>query len=318
MLDPRYTKLANLLIQNGAATSATAPIVAGQLLTLYATAPQLLNAQQQALIAGAQKLAFLSAAATGSYFIDYPKGLDLFGASFNTDLGTTGIALQGEVSLKTGVPLQVDDVELLFATLGALSPSYAGNNQIGSYLGQMGVEVPGFRRQDVWQAQATATKVFGRALGADQLTMVLEAGVTWLPQLPDKNALRFDGPGTSTAGSVAEMIGTGNSTYPTTPMDAFPDRLSWGYQVAFKLDYNNCFAGVNVSPSLAFAHDVKGITPLPLGNFLQNRKTLTLGVDFNYQNSWALELRYVNFSGDKPYNLLADRSYLSATMKYSF
>jgi len=310
--------LVNLLIQNGAATSATAPAVAGQLLTVYATAPQLLNAQQQALIAGAQKLAFLSAAATGSYYIDYPKGLDLFGASFNTDLGTTGIALQGEVSLKTGVPLQVDDVELLFATLGALSPSYASNNQIGSYLGQMGVDVPGFRREDVWQAQTTATKVFGRTLGADQLTMVVEAGVTWLPQLPDKNALRFDGPGTSTAGSVAEMIGTGNSAYPTTPMDAFPDRLSWGYQAALKLDYNNWFAGVNMSPSLAFAHDVKGITPLPLGNFLQNRKTLTLGVDFNYQNSWALELRYVNFSGDKPYNLLADRSYMSATMKYSF
>jgi len=310
--------LAQLLVQNGAATPATASAVATQLLTLSATAPQLLNAQQLALLAGAQKVAFLSAAATGSYFIDYPNNLGMAGASFNTSLGATGIALQGEVSLKTNVPLQVDDVELLFATLGAIHPGYAAYNQLGNFYGQMGTEVQGYRRQDVWQAQSTATKVLRGILGADQTTLVVEAGATLVPQLPDKNLLRFDGPGTATAGSVGEMIGTGNSAYPTTPMSAFPDRFSWGYQAAVKLDYNNWFAGMNMSPSVAFAHDVSGITPLPLGNFLQNRKTLTLGVDFNYQNCWGLELRYVTFSGDKPYNLLADRDFVSATMKYSF
>ena len=310
--------LAQLLVQYGVATSATAPTVAGQLLTLYATAPQLLNAQQQALIAGAQQVAFFGAAATGRYFIEYPSDLNLFGASFNTALGATGIALQGEISLKTNVPLQMDDVELLFATLGSINPAYAAYNQIGNYYGQLGTEIPGYRRLDVWQAQTTATKVFGGILGADQTTFLVEAGATLVPQLPDKNVLRFDGPGTDTAGSASEMIGTGNGAYPSTPGSAFPDKFSWGYQAALKLDYNNWFAGVNMSPSVAFAHDVSGITPLPLGNFLQNRKTLTFGVDFNYQNRWGLELRYVNFAGDKPYNLLADRDFVSATMKYSF
>ncbi len=310
--------LAQLLIQNGVATSATAPTIAGQLLTLYATNPSLLNAQQQALIAGAQKLGFLSAAATGRYFNDYPKGIDLFGASFNTGLGTTGIALQGEVSYKSGVPLQVDDVELLFAALSTLNPAYGANNQIGNYYNQFGLEVPGFRRLAVWQAQATATKIFGRTLGADQLTAVFEAGATMVPGLPSKDKLRFDGPGTATAGSAAEMAGTGNSAYPATPSSAFPDKLSYGVQLALKLDYNNLFAGINVSPTLAVARDLSGTTPLPLGNFLQNRQTLTLGADFTYQNQWAFELRYVSFSGDMPYNLLADRDYVSATLKYSF
>jgi Protein of unknown function (DUF1302) len=310
--------LAQLLVQNGAATAGNASAVATQLLTVYATAPQLLNAQQQALIAGAQKLAFLGAAATGRYYIDYPKGIDLVGASFNTDVGRTGIALQGEVSFKSNVPLQVDDVELLFATLSSLNPVYGANNQIGSFLGQMGAPVSGYRTFDVWQAQATATKVFGRALGADQLTVLGEIGATDVPGLPDKGVLRFDGSGTNTAGSAAEMLNTGNGAYPATPAKAFADRFSWGYQLAVKLDYNNLFAGVNVSPTLAFAQDIDGNTPLPLGNFLQGRRTLTLGADFNYQNRWALELRYVNFAGDKPYNLLADRDYVSATMKYSF
>lgn len=310
--------LAQLLIQYGAATSATAPTVAQQLLTLYATNPALLNAQQLSLIAGAQKIGFLSAAATGNYFVDYPRGIDLLGVSFNTDVGTTGIALQGEISYKSNVPLQVDDVELLFAALSSLNPVYGVNNQIGNFYGQMGREIPGYRKLGVWQAQATATKVFGRAFGADQVTMVFEAGATLVPQLPGKNVLRFDGSGTSTAGSAAEMLNTGNGVFPATPLDAFPDKLSWGYQVAFRLDYNNLFAGINLSPTIALAHDVSGNTPLPLGNFLQNRRTLTLGADFTFQNQWALELRYVNFSGAKPYNLLSDRDYVSATMKYSF
>ena len=52
-----------------------------------------------------------------SYFTEYPEDIQLFGVSFNTQLGTTGVALQGEVSYRKDVPLQFDDVELLFAAL---------------------------------------------------------------------------------------------------------------------------------------------------------------------------------------------------------
>jgi hypothetical protein len=276
----------------------------------------------QAIVAGAKKVGLLTAAATGRYFVQYPKGIDLLGASFNTDLGTTGISLQGEVSYKSHVPLQVDDVELLFATLSALDTPggsvFGSNNQLGNYAGQFGTEVAGYRRLDVWQAQTTATKVFGPTLGASQLTLVAEVGLTQVPNLPSKDVLRFDGAGTATAGSASEMVNTGNGTSPATPLSAFPDRTSWGYQVVGKLDYNNLIAGINVSPLVGFAHDVSGNTPLPLGNFVRNRKTLTLGADLVWQNKWACELRYVNFSGAGSYNLLSDRDYVSATLKYSF
>ena len=276
----------------------------------------------QGIVAGAKKVGLLKAAATGRYFVEYPKGIDMFGVSFNTDVGTTGISLQGEISHKSHVPLQIDDVELLFATLSALDTPggsvFGANNQLGNYAGQFGTKVSGYRALNVWQAQTTATKVFGPMLGASQLTVVAEVGITEVPNLPTKDQLRFDGSGTATAGSTAEMVNTGNGTSPATPLSAFPDRTSWGYQVVGKLDYNNLFAGINVSPSISFAHDVRGNTPLPLGNFIQNRKTLTFGADFTFQNRWACELRYVNFSGAKFYNLLADRDYVSATLKYSF
>jgi len=271
----------------------------------------------QAIAAGAGKLGLLAAAANGRYFLEYPEGIDMFGASFNTSIGRTGISWQGEVSYKKNVPLQVDDVELLFATLSSLSPTFGANNQIGNYLGQYNTEVSGFRRHTVTTAQTTLTKVFGPMLGASQTTLLGEIGGVWV-NLPDKNTLRYDGPGTFTAGSTSEMVNTGSPTIPASPASAFPDKFSWGYQLAGKMEFDNVFAGINISPSLAFTHDVKGVTPLPLGNFIAGRKSLTLAAEFTLQNKWSFELRYATFFGAGVYNLLADRDYVSATIKYSF
>jgi len=281
-----------------------------------------LNApQSQAAIAGAKQIALLTAAATGRYFIEYPENIRMLGASFNTSIDSLGIAWQGEVSYKHGVPLQVDDVELLFSTLSALdSPggaSFGANNQLGDHRGQYGVYVPGFKREDVWSAQTTMTKVFGPTLRANQLTVLGEVGGIFVPGLPGTDTLRFDGPGTFTSGNPAAMTNTGSSP-PATPLNAFADDLSWGYQLLAKLDYNNLFHGVNLSPSVAFSHDVHGNTPLPIGNFVEGRKSLNVAVEFTWQNAWSLEFRYVNFFGAGDYNLLADRDYASSTIKYSF
>jgi len=54
--------------------------------------------------------------------------------SFNTLEPWSGIALQGEVSHRLDAPLQVDDLELLFATLGGLNPGLAAGNQVGNFL----------------------------------------------------------------------------------------------------------------------------------------------------------------------------------------
>jgi hypothetical protein len=280
------------------------------------------SAQSQAVINNAKQIALLTAAATGRYFIEYPENLKMLGASFNTSLGNTGIAVQGEVSWKHGVPLQVDDVELLFATLSALSPTFgAPNNQIGNFFGKYGTEIPGYRRKDVWSTQTTFTKVLGPMLGASQFTLLGEIGGIYVANLPGKDELRFDGAGTFTSGSQAAMTNTtspGSAVLPATPAGAFADPFSWGYQVLGRLEYNNLFAGVNFNPALAYTHDVRGNTPLPLGNFVEGRRSINLVAEFTWQNAWSLELRYVNFFGAGRYNLLGDRDYVSTTLKYSF
>jgi len=271
----------------------------------------------QAIAAGAGKLGLLSAAATGRFFTEYPEDIHMVGASFNTSIGNSGISWQGEASYKANVPLQVDDVELLFATLSSLNPVFGANNQIGNYLGQLNKEIPGYRRHPVYTAQTTLTKVFGPMLGAQQLTLLGEVGGVWV-NLPGKATLRYDAPGTFSSGNPAAMTNTGFPTIPFTPANAFADKFSWGYQAFARLDYTSVFAGVNMSPSVAFSHDVEGNTPLPLGNFVTGRKSLTYAVEFTFQNSWALELRYVNFFGASRFNLLSDRDYFATTLRYSF
>ena len=271
-------------------------------------------------VAQAKTVAFLTAAQTGRYLIEFPEDIHLVGASFNTSI--KGIALQGELSYRSNQPLQIDDVELLFTALSSINPNFGPNNQVGNMLGQLNTYVPGFRRHKVWTGQLTATRVGRGFFGADQSTLVAEIGFVHANIPGAKATLRYDGPGTFVGGELAYMNASGSNASGIPPLsdpsDAFADRFSAGYQIVGRLDYNNAFAGVNVSPILVFAHDIAGNTPLPLGNFRHGRKTVTLGADFTFQNSWTLEARYVNFSGGGRFNLLSDRDYVSATVKYSF
>jgi hypothetical protein len=140
--------------------------------------------------------------------------------------------------------------------------------------------------------------------------------------LPSKGHLRYDGPGTFVSGDINYMNNSGSNAAGTLPLSepasAFADSFSYGYQLVGRLDYNNAFHGVNVAPLLVFTHDVSGNTPLPLGNFVHGRKSVTIGAEFTFQNAWALDLRYVNFFGGGRYNLISDRDYISCNLKYSF
>lgn len=263
-----------------------------------------------------------SAANSARYFIEYPEDINLFGISFNTTLEGTGVALQGEVSYRPNAPFQIDDVELLFAALSPLNaiiPQPA--NRFYSQLGQFapGQLVKGWERHEVTQAQITATKVFGPGnwLASDQIAAVLEVGATRVNDLPDQDVLRYNGDGTDTAGSADATSGLLRN--PQTEDGGFATKSSWGYRLAMRADYNNFMGSpFTVSPRVAFNHDVNGTTPGPGGNFVEDRKSLTVGVEATYINAWSFDVAYTAFSGAGRYNLLADRDFISVSAKYSF
>jgi hypothetical protein len=255
----------------------------------------------------------------GRYFIEYPEDIRLYGLSFNTTLGDTGLALQGEVSYRDNVPLQIDDVEVLFSALSPLNAVIPQPvNRFRSQLGQFapGAYIRGWERHEVSQWQFTLTRTFANVMGADQIAAVGEFGGTKVWDLPDPSVMRYQGDGTDTGGGP-DFI-TGALRNPITQVEGFPTPYSWGYRLALRADYNSLFAGINVSPRVAFNHDVNGISPGPGGNFIEGRRSTTLGVEANYLNQWAADLSYTRFYGAGILNLVRDRDFLSFTVRYSF
>ena len=288
------------------------------------------EAQLNSLIAGLPSLAALYPG-TARYIFEYPEDIQLYGISFNTEIGATGISVQGEISYRNDVPLQIDDIELLVAgltpsnpvlgNLGALNPAWNGVSM--TQLGSQGFNsyVQGYRNFDVIQPQFTVTKLFGPTIGAEQWVLVGEVGATAVPDLPSKDKLRFDGPGTVLSGNAFApqiLAANGHATDRFESADSFADDFSWGYRLAARIDYMDVYGGVNLSPAIAFAHDVDGNTPLPLGNFLRDRKTVTLGVTATYQNSWQGSIKYTEYFGNESHNFMHDRDFLSAMVQYSF
>ena len=268
-------------------------------------------------------------AATADYFLVYPEDIKLIGVSFNAQLGKTGIALQGEVSHRLDVPLQVDDVELLYAALSplrllppvpqlapiiGLGNLLASTNQLGAY--GFSQQIDGFRRFDTTQAQITATKAFSQVLGADQVVVVGEVGWSTVHDLPAQSVLRLDAPGTYTSGNQTHQ--TAGVQPGTEPASAFPTESAWGYVLAGRAEYNNAIGAVSMVPRFSFAQDVAGISPGPGGNFLEGRKSLTVGLGFQYRINWEFDVSYTNFMGAGRYNLINDRDFVAANIKYSF
>jgi hypothetical protein len=252
-------------------------------------------------------------AASSSYFVDYPEDIDLLGGSFNTSVGMGGLALQGEVSYRPNQPLQVDNVELVYAGLSPTNPQIFGQSQLGVF--GFNQTIQGYRREDVIQAQVTASQVFGPNLGADDLLLLAEIGATWVPSLPPQDQLRFDGPGTFTSGNP---YFTEVGVQPATQEGGFATPFSWGYRLLARANYLGALGPVNLTPQLAFAHDVAGTTPRPLGNFVEDRTSVTLSLEADYLNALRGEIAYTNFSGARGFNLLGDRDFVSMSLSYSF
>jgi hypothetical protein len=278
------------------------------------------------VLSGTSRTGATSTADTATYFVEYPEDIQLYGLSFNTTVPWLDVAVQGEYSLKVGQPLQLDDVELLLAGLGA--PGQIGGTFAGSTLGNQYIQ--GWRRFDVDQVDLSVTKILGPGwMGYDQLSMFLETGFVNVRDLPSPRVLAFDAPGTSTMNLGTAMLnpsvdgGAGDSPtnddgLPNTPYSDYATQYSWGYKVAARFTYNNVFNVLTMEPTILFQHDVSGTTPTPIVNFVEGRQQINLLLGINYLQAWNFDIGYAMYSGADHRNLLADRDYLDFSVKYSF
>ena len=258
-------------------------------------------------------------AASASFYREFPESLDTLGVSFNTTLPGSGTALQGELSLAIDRPLQVDEVEVLYAAftpLAAFDPNLRVFSANG--LGAFGFNerIQGYREKDVIQYQQTATHLFGPTGGADQLVLLGEFGVTYVDGLENKDDLLYNGPGTYThANPLFTMAGIQPATQ---NQGDFADDFSWGYRLLSRAEYNNVIGSMSLLPQIAFSHDVSGTTPGPGGNFVEDRKVITLTLGATYLSSVRAAISYSNFFDGGQGNQRKDRDFVSATASYAF
>ncbi|CAD5106178.1 DUF1302 domain-containing protein [Zestomonas carbonaria] len=264
------------------------------------------------------------------YAWDYPEDIRLYGLSWQTSLGAT--ALGGELSYRPNMPLALNTPDLILAALqqtdlatfaDQVSPLFVS----GEAQPVLGGRLQGYKRMPVFQAQMTATRFFDQVWGASRLTLVGEAGYNRINGLgeADGSDLRFGrnpafGSGQfAGAAANAVCIGTGAGT-PTASnpqqecnSHGFHTTHSWGYRVRGKLDYPNVFAGINLSPSLAWSHDVEGNGP----NFEEGLKSVSVGLDADYSNTYTASLSYTDFFGGH-FNSNGDRDFIALSFGVNF
>lgn len=255
-------------------------------------------------------------ASQAEYYREFPEDLDTFGLSFNTAVGASSLA--GEIAYHVDRPIQIDEVELLYA---ALSPiDLASGRQVFSrgQLGQanFGDEITGYREKDVVQVSFNSSRFLNaNPLGADSFLILGEVGATYVNDMEDQDELRYNGPGTDTGGGAFFTLA---GLQPETQTDGFADDFSWGYRLVARTEYNNAIGGVNLAPSLAFRHDVTGTTPGPGGNFVEDRMQLTAGIGATFQQNLQGNLSYTSFFGADEFNQLGDRDFVTISTSYSF
>ena len=300
------------------------------------------TAKLSELVEGAAGAAGIDAYADqGYYFLEYPEDIQLFGVSFSTELGASGWALQGEYSYRRDAPLQFAERKVFADALapftglpdciaekvpGLIPPLLAAGLTLeqaqaraqaqagqlciaeNAAAGLYDADTVGYVRRNVSQIQATATRVFGPNLGADSVVFLAEAALMHVHGMPGGKGVVNPGPGDMPIESPA------GGTRETGKADA--DATSWGYRLAARLDYNNAIGAVNLYPYTQFLHDVGGNSPAPSGPFVEGRTALTLGLRADYLSRWEADIGYTRYAGKG--TELADRDFISASVKYSF
>ncbi|SEL01258.1 Protein of unknown function [Atopomonas hussainii] len=308
---------------------------------------QALNAIQTAALTNAAALAPLAplaVAGNGSYFIEYPEDIKLYGLSFSTTL-PTGTAWSGEISYRPNAPVQLNTTDVLYAglkpltTLSVLGGTYtaSGVNNVSLLDGVTGQDLHGYRRKEITQLQTTFVHFFDQVMGASRLNLIGEIGWTHVGGLENSSEARYGrdpvfGPGelpgnyTTGGNAYAACVGLNTSTLGSTTAEnrtkncndeGFTTSDSWGYRMRAIWEYNDVYAGVNLKPSISWSHDVDGFSPGPGGNFEEGRKAVSIGLDADYLNTYTAGISYTDFFGGD-FNTLADRDFVSVNFGMSF
>jgi hypothetical protein len=283
---------------------------------------------------------------SGKGFWEYPEDIQIYGISAATNL--LSWSTSAELSYQVDVPVMANGNDLIGAGILGIGPYRERAAAVQAQ--SEGAYLIGHDRFDKTQFQVNAVKTFSNILGAESLLVVGEIGSQW-NNVPDytKGGIRYGrgfmfgtasgpdygpggfpegqpGAGAASRGDLCSPTFVGapvpvpNTLYNPQPdgcrNDGFVTDVAWGYRLRVSADYNNVMdSGVTVTPSVFWAHDVEGVSMDP--TFIEDRMTLGLGVKFNYNKKYVLDVNYVSYENGG-FDPLFDRDYYSAALSVTF
>lgn len=276
------------------------------------------------LVAGINSMHYLD---SSTYFLQYEQNLQVYGLTFSANVGAT--SLSGEIAYRPDAEFlpEVGDNLIAYNALNApllangLSSSNFGQNIGGGAALSAGQTVQVTENEDMVNVSLLAIHNFGPTWIADGLTGVLELGGAWVNGLDSGRRYAAEG----ALGYVPELSDTNGDNIPDAQTLAegnpsqYLDDFAWGYRLVIAADFNNV-AGMVMKPQLRFAHDVKG-NGVVGGNFMEDRMSATVAVDFEYSGSLMFGVGANTFwgrDGLNEGNQLSDRDNVFASVKYSF
>lgn len=234
---------------------------------------------------------------SAAYRIEYPTGIQLIGASYNTNIGDW--ALGGELSWRPNDAVAIDPS---VPTTAGKQPLYACVNDGGEANGHY---CKGWVNRSKFQLQQSALQIFSpteglggfllSTLGANEGYFLGEFGATDYPGLD-----RLDG------------------TPWSLPAYALPNKFSAGYTFETQVTYANVLnLGFDWLPQIDWSQGLIGNTPNALP-WQEGAKAATFTLNFNRHNKITSAIAYSWFWGGGTQNQTSDRDFLSFTLSYNF
>lgn len=269
-----------------------------------------LNSSSGQSLAGALRMG------TSAYRAQYPEDIRLYGLSFATTL-RTGTTLQGELTYRPNMPVQLNGTDILQSLLNVDSRSPLLADGLRPEADEALFD--GYRRKEITQMQVSALHAFSRVMGANQLVLAGEIGATYVGGLEGRFGPRYGRSGAYGSGelednSVCEAISRAPEY---CNGDGFVTPFSWGYRLKATWSYPNLIPGVDLRPNLAWSHDVRGYSPGDGSAFNEGSRSIGVGLDASLAGKYSFSIAYTDYR-DGDYGVRGDRDFVSISVGASF
>lgn len=243
------------------------------------------------------------------YFTEYPERIRMLGLTFQTI--RDDLAVAGELTYRPNQPVVFNATELLRAFVSNTAPTTLRADGTATPFGGV---FHGYDRRKVTQAQLSVSNKFLSVLRAEEATLAAEVGLKYMNDLPDQASRRYGRQDAFGVGPVNGICEPGASANQCS-QDGFVSRRAWGYRLKAGLRYPNIVDQVDFTPSLTFAHDVRGWS---YDNaFNEGRHTLGLSLRATYHKMYYADVVWTPTWGGY-YNNAHDRSWLAASAGLRF